>query len=74
MIAEGIILAYRDLGLQVPVIVRLRGSREAEGQEIIAKSGLPLHAFDDFDDAAQKALELAGAPDPENVEVQRKVV
>ena len=67
-------MAYRDLGLQVPVVVRLRGSRETEGQEVIAKSGLPLHPFDDFDDAAQKALELADAADAENVEVESKVV
>ncbi|MCJ1357354.1 MAG: hypothetical protein MMC33_007350 [Icmadophila ericetorum] len=74
MIAEGIILAYRDLGLRVPVVVRLRGSREQEGQRMIAESGLPLHAFDDFGDAALKAIELANTPDPKNAEVNSKTV
>ncbi|KAL2829556.1 succinyl-CoA synthetase-like protein [Aspergillus pseudoustus] len=59
MIAEGIILAFKDLNLQVPVVVRLRGTNEELGQKMIAESGLPLHAFDSFEDAAQKAISLA---------------
>ncbi|KAL8724095.1 MAG: hypothetical protein Q9181_006984 [Wetmoreana brouardii] len=60
MIAEGIISAYRDLGIDVPVVARLRGTNEEVGQRMIAESGLPLHAFDDFEEAALKAIELAG--------------
>ncbi|KAL8953637.1 MAG: hypothetical protein Q9222_000523 [Ikaeria aurantiellina] len=59
MIAEGIMLAYKDLGIRVPVVVRLRGTNEEVGQKMIAESGLPLHAFDDFEEAALKAIELA---------------
>ncbi|KAI0172004.1 succinyl-CoA ligase alpha-chain [Hypoxylon sp. FL1284] len=59
MIAEGVVLAFRDLHMQVPVVVRIRGTNEKEGQRIIAESGLPLFAFDDFDEAAAKAIELA---------------
>ena len=75
MIADGIILAYKDLGIKVPVVVRLRGTNEKLGQRMvsepelqamkhtessqIADSGLPLHAFDDFDAAAKKVIELA---------------
>ncbi|KAL4886571.1 succinyl-CoA synthetase-like protein [Aspergillus karnatakaensis] len=59
MIAEGIILAFRDLELKVPVVVRLRGTNEEEGQKMIAESGLPLHAFDSFEDAARKVIALA---------------
>ncbi|KAI2783491.1 succinyl-CoA synthetase-like protein [Daldinia loculata] len=59
MIAEGVILAFRDLQMAVPVVVRIRGTNEKEGQRIIAESGLPLFAFDDFDEAAAKAIELA---------------
>ncbi|MCJ1321746.1 hypothetical protein MMC15_007091 [Xylographa vitiligo] len=63
MIAEGIVLAYRDLGIEeVPVVVRLRGTNEREGQRMIAESGLPLQAFDDFEEAAKKVIELAGKP------------
>ncbi|KAI0399677.1 hypothetical protein F4802DRAFT_588412 [Xylaria palmicola] len=61
MIARGVVLAFRDLDMDmsVPVVVRIRGTNEAQGQRIIAESGLPLFAFDDFDEAAAKAIELA---------------
>lgn len=59
MIAEGIVLAFKDLQMEKPVVVRIRGTNEAAGQRIIADSGLPLFAFDDFDEAAAKAVELA---------------
>jgi succinyl-CoA synthetase alpha subunit len=59
MIAEGVVMAFRDLSMTVPVVVRIRGTNEAAGQRIIAKSNLPLYAFDDFDAAAAKAIELA---------------
>lgn len=59
MIARGIILAFKEVGIQVPVVVRIRGTNEAEGQQIIAESGLPLFAFDDFEEAAEKAIQLA---------------
>lgn len=60
MIARGIVLAYKEVDIKVPVVVRIRGTNEQEGQKIIAESGLPLYAFDDFEEAAQKAIELAG--------------
>ncbi|KAE8145812.1 putative succinyl-CoA synthetase subunit alpha [Aspergillus avenaceus] len=60
MIAEGIIMAFRDLKMRVPVVVRLRGTNEEQGQQMIAESGLPLHAFDSFEDAAKKVISLAG--------------
>ncbi|PSR91962.1 succinyl-CoA synthetase-like protein [Coniella lustricola] len=69
MIARGIVLAFRELGgaeageggkgIKVPVVVRIRGTNEKEGREVIQGSGLPLFAFDDFDEAAQKAVRLA---------------
>ncbi|KAL4742956.1 succinyl-CoA synthetase-like protein [Aspergillus similis] len=59
MIAEGIILAFRDLKMSVPVVVRLRGTNEESGQRMIAESGLSLHAFDSFEDAAKKVIALA---------------
>ncbi|CAD6574263.1 MAG: hypothetical protein ASARMPREDX12_006484 [Alectoria sarmentosa] len=63
MIADGIMLAYKDLGIKVPVVVRLRGTNEEIGQRMIAESGLSLHAFDDFDEAAKKVIELARQSD-----------
>lgn len=59
MIANGIILAFKELDMKVPVVVRIRGTNEKEGQRIIAESGLPLHAFDDFEEAAGKVVQLA---------------
>ncbi|KAB2578761.1 Succinate--CoA ligase (ADP-forming) subunit alpha [Lasiodiplodia theobromae] len=62
MIAEGILLAFRELGLEekgIPVVVRLRGTNEAEGQKIVAESGLKVYAYDGFDEAAAKCVELA---------------
>ncbi|KAF7535409.1 hypothetical protein G7054_g5406 [Neopestalotiopsis clavispora] len=59
MIARGVVMAFKDLHMTVPVVVRIRGTNEKEGQKIIAESGLPLYAFDDFDEAAAKAIELA---------------
>ncbi|KAK3362063.1 succinyl-CoA synthetase-like protein [Lasiosphaeria ovina] len=47
------------LSLKVPVVVRIRGTKEEEGQQLIAESGLPLYAFNDFDEAAAKAVELS---------------
>ncbi|KAI1638163.1 succinyl-CoA synthetase-like protein [Biscogniauxia mediterranea] len=59
MIARGVVMAFRDLEVRVPVVVRIRGTNEKEGQRVIAESGLPLYAFDDFDEAAAKAIELS---------------
>lgn len=45
MIANGILLAFKGLNLSVPVVVRIRGTREVEGQKLIQESGLKLDAF-----------------------------
>jgi len=58
MVAEGIILAFKELDMKTPVVVRLRGTNEAEGQKLIAESGLPLHAFDDFFEAMKMCKKL----------------
>lgn len=61
MIARGVVMAFKDLDVKVPVVVRIRGTKEQEGQKIIAESGLPLFAFDDFEEAAAKAIDLSRA-------------
>ena len=48
MIANGIILAYKDLGIEVPVVVRLRGTNEDVGQRMVSKSQLPLIMYTEF--------------------------
>lgn len=40
MIAEGIIMAFRDLEMNVPVVVRLRGTNETRGQEMVSRSNI----------------------------------
>ncbi|KAL2257904.1 hypothetical protein VTK26DRAFT_8988 [Humicola hyalothermophila] len=62
MIAQGIILAFKELSPTVPVVVRIRGTNEKEGQQLIAESGLPLYAYDDFEEAVAKAFELSTIP------------
>lgn len=59
MIARGVVLAFKELDMPVPVVVRIRGTNEKEGQQIIAESGLKLFAFNDFEEAAEKVVELA---------------
>jgi succinyl-CoA synthetase beta subunit len=57
-IAEGIVRATKDLDVQVPIVVRLAGTRVDEGREILNDSGLSLIIADDLDDAATKAAAL----------------
>jgi succinyl-CoA synthetase alpha subunit len=59
MIAEGIILAFKEVGVEKPVVVRLRGTNEEKGQKVLKESGLPVFAFDDFEEAVRKCGELA---------------
>jgi len=59
MIARGIIKAFTELSPRIPVVVRIRGTNEAEGNKLILDSNLPLYAFDDFEEAAAKAIELS---------------
>jgi len=54
-IAEGIVRATKDLDVQVPIVVRLAGTRVDEGREILNDSGLSLIIAEDLDDAASKA-------------------
>lgn len=58
-IAEGVIKATKELGLTIPLIVRLKGTKEAEAKQMIRESGLKIVAFDSLDDAAEKAVQLA---------------
>ncbi|MGQ0564708.1 MAG: ADP-forming succinate--CoA ligase subunit beta [Gemmobacter sp.] len=56
IIAEGIIAAVKEVGLKVPLVVRLEGTNVELGKDIIAKSGLNVIAGDDLADAAQKIV------------------
>jgi succinyl-CoA synthetase beta subunit len=56
VIAEGVIAAVKDVGLKVPLVVRLEGTNVDLGKDIINKSGLNVISADDLDDAAQKIV------------------
>ena len=56
MIAEGIIAAVKDVGVKVPVIVRLEGTNVEEGKALLRDSGLAITAADDINDGARKAV------------------
>ncbi len=56
VIAEGVVAAVKEVGLRVPLVVRLEGTNVDLGKEIIAKSNLNVTSADDLDDAAQKIV------------------
>jgi succinyl-CoA synthetase beta subunit len=56
IIAEGIIAAVKEVGMKVPLVVRLEGTNVEKGKEIIANSGLNVIAGDNLADAAQKIV------------------
>ncbi|GAB6260065.1 ADP-forming succinate--CoA ligase subunit beta [Photobacterium sp. CCB-ST2H9] len=59
MIAEGIIGAVKEVGVTVPVVVRLEGTNADLGREVLAKSGLDIIAAESLTDAAQKVVAAA---------------
>jgi succinyl-CoA synthetase beta subunit len=56
VIAEGVIAAVKDVGLKVPLVVRLEGTNVELGKDIINKSGLNVISADDLNDAAKKIV------------------
>jgi succinyl-CoA synthetase beta subunit len=59
IIAEGVIAAAKDIGLKVPLVVRLEGTNADKGKEILSKSGLKLTVADGMGDGAKKAVAAA---------------
>ena len=56
VIAEGVVAAVKEVGLKVPLVVRLEGTNVDLGKKIIKESGLNVTSGDDLDDAAQKIV------------------
>ena len=56
IIAEGVVAAARDVGLDVPLVVRLEGTNVELGKKILNQSGLPIITADDLADAAKKIV------------------
>ncbi|MET4559199.1 succinyl-CoA synthetase beta subunit [Lysinibacillus parviboronicapiens] len=60
IIAEGVVTAAKEIGLAVPLVVRLEGTNVELGKEILNASGLNIVAADSMADGAQKIVELVG--------------
>ena len=58
-IAQGIIAAVQEVGVSVPVVVRLEGTNVEQGKQLLNDSGLAIIAADDLNDAAQKVVAAA---------------
>ncbi len=60
MIATGIIAAVKEVGVNVPVVVRLEGTNVNEGKQLLADSGLAITSAEDLSDAAKKVVAAVG--------------
>lgn len=59
VIAEGVVAAVRDVGLKLPLVVRLQGTNVDLGKKIMAESGLPIMSADTMTEAAEKVVKAA---------------
>ncbi len=60
LIAEGIIQAAKEVGLSLPVVVRLEGTNAEQGRKLLAESGMNIKAAQDLTEAARLAVSAAG--------------
>jgi succinyl-CoA synthetase beta subunit len=59
LIAEGVVAAAKEVGIQVPLVVRLQGTRSEQGQKILSESDLEIIAAETLQDAGEKAVAAA---------------
>ncbi len=59
LIADGVINAVKNVGVEVPVVVRLEGTNADKARQMLAKSGLKITAATDLTDAARKVVAAA---------------
>jgi succinyl-CoA synthetase beta subunit len=59
VLAEGVIAAVRELGVKVPVVIRMKGNNEEKGKQMLAESGLNFMTADGMTEAAQKVVAAA---------------
>jgi succinyl-CoA synthetase beta subunit len=60
ILAQGVIAAVKDLGVRVPIVIRMEGTNVDEGKRLLRESGMKLTTADSMDEAAKKVVELAG--------------
>src|SRR5215207_4901445 len=60
VLAEGVIAAVKELGVPVPIVIRMEGTNVEKGKQMLKDSGLNFQTADDMNEAASKVVELAG--------------
>jgi malate-CoA ligase subunit beta len=60
-VAQGIIAAFKELEVTIPVVVRLAGTHVEQGQTMLQESGLPIITADSLAEAAHKAVAVVGS-------------
>jgi succinyl-CoA synthetase beta subunit len=60
VLAQGVVAAVGQLGVRVPIVIRMEGTNVDEGKRILGESGLNFTTADSMDEAAQKVVQLAG--------------
>ena len=59
LIAEGVIAAIEEVGVNIPVVVRLEGNNADLGSQILSQAGIKIESINNLADAAKKSVELA---------------
>jgi succinyl-CoA synthetase beta subunit len=60
VLAQGVIAAVRELGVPVPIVIRMEGTNVEEGKRLLKESGMNFTTADSMDEAANKVVQLAG--------------
>jgi succinyl-CoA synthetase beta subunit len=60
VLAQGVIAAVKELGVPVPIVIRMEGTNVDEGKRLLRESGMKLTTADSMDEAAEKVVSLAG--------------
>jgi len=60
MVANGVVAAYKNLGMSIPIVARLEGTNVEEGRRVLRESGINIQTGDGMRDAAEKVVAAAG--------------
>jgi succinyl-CoA synthetase beta subunit len=60
VLAQGVIAAVKELGVPVPIVIRMEGTNVEEGKRLLKESGMNFTTADSMDEAANKVVQLAG--------------
>jgi len=60
VLAQGVVAAVQELGVPVPIVIRMEGTNVDEGKRLLRESGMNFTTADSMDEAAQKVVQLAG--------------